>query len=1069
MERKLPDKTFEMLFECSPDACLLIENNHFVDCNQAAVRILHAASRDQVLNTHPSVLSPKFQPDGRLSSEKADEMIALAIRDGSHRFEWTHKRADGEEFPVEVSLTLVKHGGRELIYTVWRDVAERKKSEKTIRDSYNLLNNIINFLPYPTFIIDHDGVVMFWNRAMEDMTHIKAADIIGKGDYEYSLAFYGERRPILINLVSKDRGELREKYPRLRHDQDNERLFGETDLIPYLQRYLDGCASILRNGAGEAIGAIEIVRDITEEKNTQKELIRAREAALSAARVKSEFLANMSHEIRTPMNAIIGLSHLMAKTELDGKQLDYLNKIRDSAQHLLGIINDILDFSKIEAGKFTMEETDFNLEEVLDHVSNVVGHAAHKKGLELLFSVQEGIPVLLRGDPLRLGQILINLANNAVKFTESGHILISVELRSRRSYKRGRNKGGEKGLYKFYVKDTGIGITQEQKSRLFQSFSQADASVTRKYGGTGLGLAISKKFAELMGGDLGLSSRHGKGSTFFFTLPFAIRHQSDEDQYKQMSGLRGAKVLIVDDQEVSLEVLRSYMESMGFKVTTAQSGHEALGILENSSKDPFQIIIMDWKMPGMDGVETISMMKSGGMVDSSSMIVMVSAYSADDVKDRASSLGIGGYLTKPVTQSRLFDTLMNIHGGNVFVGGSGPQSGKRIENAGTDALALFEGRRVLLVEDNLINQQVAMELMESAGLKVDAASNGKEAIEMLDKCEYACVLMDIQMPVMDGLEATKVIRGNDKYKDLPIIAMTAHAMAGDRERCIEAGMNDHTPKPIDPEKFFKTLRRWLGGRPKTPDDRSARAAHSGSFPGSQSPAGSTAHSNEGLPDSLPGINMKAALRLVAGNKRLLRNILLEFADSFRGAPGEISSLLEHDKVAEACRLVHNIKGTSGNIGAQDLQQAAVELEKSLKQTGSGNITETMRAFRDELTRVLNVARTLLHTETGAVPVSEEQDPAAKKLSKGEAERLRLLFRQLEDRIRQNSFDAADFFEGIKGDAASGFLPLASGEMEALGKALNGFDFDAALGHLQAALEKLDPGKNLGRCAKNSRR
>ncbi len=1040
MERKLPDKTFEMLFESSPDACLLIENNHFIDCNQAAVRILHAPSMAQVLNTHPSALSPEFQPDGRPSAEKADEMIAVAIRNGSHRFEWTHKRADGEEFPVEVSLTLIRHGGREIIYTVWRDITERKKDEKTVRDSYNLLNNIINFLPYPTFIIDHAGIVMFWNKAMEDMTHVKAGEIIGQGNYEYSLAFYGERRPILINLVSKDKTEIEKNYPRLRRDQENERLFGETALIPFLQRYLDGCASVLRNESGEVLGAIEIVRDITEEKNTQQELIRAREEALSAARVKSEFLANMSHEIRTPMNAIIGLSHLLAKTELDGKQLDYLNKVRDSAQHLLGIINDILDFSKIEAGKLTMEETDFDLEEVLDHVSNVVGQAAHKKGLELLFNVQEGIPVSLRGDPLRLGQILINLANNAIKFTGSGHVLISVELRSRR-----RQKGRERGHFKFSVKDTGIGIKKEQKARLFQSFSQADASVTRKYGGTGLGLAISKKIAGLMGGDLDFRSRYGKGSTFFFTLPIAIRQESDGDHYKQIPDLRGSKVLIVDDQEVSLEVLCSYMESMGFRVTTAQSGHEALGILESSRNEPFKTIIMDWKMPGLDGFETISMMKKGGLVDSSSMIVMVSAYSADEIKGRAAPLDIGGYLTKPVTQSRLFDTLMNIYGGK-----PGVQRGKRIENAGTDVL--FEGRKVLLVEDNAINQQVAMELMESAGLKVDAASNGKEAIEMLGKGQYACVLMDIQMPVMDGFEATRVIRGIDKYKDLPVIAMTAHAMAGDRERCLEAGMNDHTPKPIDPEKFFKTLRRWLGGRPKPPRAGGTAAGNQTTPLNKETQSG---RDSGFLPDTLPGINIEAALKLVAGNRRLLRNILLEFADSFRVAYKELSFLLEQDRMAEALRLIHTIKGTSGNIGAQGLQQAAIRLEKNMKQNGDRKIAEDMRAFHDELALVLGVSGILSPVGIGAAsgPAS-----APSGLSKDETEKLRHLFEQLQDMILQNSFEAADFFENIMSGAAKGFLPLASEEMEALGKALNSFDYEGALGPMRAALEKLDPGK-----------
>ena len=931
------------------------------------------------------------------------------------------------------------------------EISSGEDNGKTIRDSYNLLNNIINFLPYPTFIIDHDGVVLFWNKAMEEMTNVKANQIIGKGNYEYSIAFYGERRPILIDLVSKEQEELTENYPLIKRDHENDRLFGESPYIPHIKCYLDGCASILRNESGEALGAIEVVRDITEEKNIQQELIRAREEALSAARVKSEFLANMSHEIRTPMNAIIGLSHLMTKTELNGKQLDYMNKIRDSAQHLLGIINDILDFSKIEAGKFTIEETDFNLEEVLDHVSNIVGHAAHKKGLELLFNVQEGIPVLLRGDPLRLGQVLINLANNAVKFTESGHVLISVELRSGR-----KKKPAEAGYFKFSVEDTGIGITKEQKTRLFQSFSQADASVTRKYGGTGLGLAISKKFVELMGGSLECRSRHRKGSTFFFTLPFSIRQEQKGIDHKKILGLRGSKALIVDDQDVSLEVLSSYMESMDFRVTVARSGYEALGILENSDGGPFEIIIMDWNMPGLDGIETIARMRNGGLISSSSVVIMVSAYSADDVKDRAGSLGIGEYLTKPVTQSRLFDAIINICGQK-------PETqtgfGKDITSAGEKNL--FGPHKVLLVEDNSINQQVATELMESAGLKVDVASNGKEAVEMIGAKEYACVLMDIQMPVMDGFESTKMIRATGRHEGLPIIAMTAHAMAGDRERCIEAGMNDHTPKPIDPERFFKTLRRWIG------QDNPLR-------PSPKKPApDNMAVKNMGdpeLPDTLPGLDVNATLKLVAGNKRLLGNILREFAASFGNAFMEIPALMEENRTPEALRLIHNIKGTSGNIGAFGLQRAATALEKSLKQNDTGkNISGLLKAVENELALVVATSKTF---QAKRSPAEKGAGAPGKAMSKEKAEDLKNSLGLLLEKVRQNSFDALEFFERnfLPDESKKPYLRSWSEELKAAQRALNSFDFDGASAPLQAILGKLEAFINFkGANGKNSDR
>ncbi|MDA8388304.1 MAG: response regulator [Nitrospiraceae bacterium] len=935
------------------------------------------------------------------------------------------------------------------------DKSGEKKDGKAIGASHNLLKNIISFLPYPTFIIDREGVVRFWNKAMEDMTHVKAGQIIGKGDYEYSIPFYGERRPILIDLVSRDHEEIEKKYPLIKRDRENERLFGEAH-APRLARYWDGCASVLHGDSGEVLGAIEIIRDITEAKNTRQELVLARQAAEAAAQAKSEFLANMSHEIRTPMNAILGLSYLMGRTELNGKQRDYLDKIRGSAQHLLGIINDILDFSKIEAGKIVMEETDFDLEEVLDHVSNIVGHAAYGKGLELYFNVREGTPALLRGDPLRLGQILINLANNAVKFTEKGYILITVEQRS-----ADVSKG--KVYLKFNVADTGIGITEEQKTKLFRSFSQADASTTRKYGGTGLGLAISKKLVELMGGALGFESEYGKGSNFFFTLPFAEKQGRREKARRRLPDLKGMKVLIVDDQDVSLEVMRTYMESMNFRVVTAGSGREALKAIEDrgpAGDDPFRIIIMDWKMPGMDGVETLASMRGSGLLDSSCAVMMASAYSLEDVKDEAAGVGARAFLTKPVTPSGLLDTLMNIYGeetaGQEAPGEGGEGSGGSF--SGGD-VCFPAGCKVLLAEDNLINQQVAVELLENAGLEVKVANNGREAIDLLGGEEYACVLMDLQMPVMDGFEATKAIRGMEKFRDIPIIAMTAHAMDGDRERCLEAGMNDHTPKPVDPEKLFRTLARWiLGARCISGAGRISGAGpeEKGGAPETAgSPPSVKAQDGPELPDSLPGINMDAALKLVAGNKKLFRNILIEFADSFRGAHEEISALLADGKTAEAGRLTHTIKGTAGNIGAHGLQHAASALEEGLKENDGKKSGEALASFKAELNLVLDASAAVTPVKTPARrgTAGGTENGASSGFSREKAWELGNLLRELEEKVRENSFDAPQFFEDI-GDisGAAGFAPE---EMEEIGKALNGFDYDGALKHVRRALVKLE--------------
>ena len=906
------------------------------------------------------------------------------------------------------------------------------KPESKSGCSYSLLKNIIDFLPYPTFIIDRAGVVLFWNRAMEDMTQVKADEIIGKGDHEYSISFYGERRPILVDLVSKDHDEIEKKYPFIKRDRENERLFGEA-YAPRLGRYWDGYASVLHGDSGEVLGAIETVRDITEEKNTRQDLILARQAAEAAAQAKSEFLANMSHEIRTPMNAIIGLSYLLARTELDAKQRDYLGKIQDSAQHLLGIINDILDFSKIEAGKLTLEETDFDLEEVIGHVSNVVGHAAFSKGLELYFNIRQGTPVRLRGDPLRLGQILINLVNNAIKFTEKGYVMISAEQRSVDSAKG-------KAYLKFSVADTGVGITEEQKAKLFKSFSQADASITRKYGGTGLGLAISKKLAELMGGTLGFESEYEHGSTFFFTLPFSAGRDRTEKASgtRRLPNLRGMKALIVDDQDVSLEVMQTYMESMGFKVRTASSGREALRVVEEAGaagEDPFRIIIMDWKMPGMDGVATLAGMRQAGLLDKSAIVVMASAYNQDDIREKAKGVGTKAFLTKPVTPSGLLDTLMNICGEEA--------EGGAVEAAADETPHFPPGSKVLLAEDNPINQQVAAELLASAGLEVTVAENGRRAIELLAGDEYACILMDLQMPVMDGFEAAREIRRMEKYRDIPIIAMTAHAMAGDKERCLEAGMNDHTPKPVDPEKLFQALSKWISGGGKKAAIRMEDAP---------SASGAKVKGEEDifpfLSAPLPGINIDAALKLVAGNKKLFRNILIEFAETFEGSHEEISRLLSGQKTAEAGRLVHTIKGTSGNIGAAGLQSAAIALEEGLRENDMKKTNEALAAFRQELGLVLDAAAAAAKSKAAG----ESKKAGGCAFSKEQAEGLMRSLRELEEKVLQNSFDAAELFESIReSSAACGFAPE---EMEAAGRALSSFDYDAALARVRAVIGKL---------------
>jgi len=657
------------------------------------------------------------------------------------------------------------------------------------------------------------------------------------------------------------------------------------------------------NGKTYAVGGISL--DISDLK-------RAQHAAEAATRAKSEFLANMSHEIRTPMNAILGMSYLALQSGLDPQQNNYIQKVHASAESLLGIINDILDFSKIEAGKLDIEVIPFDLDDVMETLGHLLGMRAHEKGLELLLVEPPQLPTHLVGDPSRLRQVLVNLGNNALKFTDQGEVVVAIDVIER---------DNESVQLRFEVRDTGVGMSAEQQRKLFQPFSQADASTSRRYGGTGLGLAISRHLVRMMGGELGVDSMPGRGSRFHFSLRLGLQSgPAAEQPALRHDGLRGTRVLVVDDNACAREVLCSMAESLGLTPDTATDGLDALHkiAVAEGADDPYALLLLDWQMPVMDGLECARLLARRVQPRGPTpAVLMLTAFSRDEVLRRLDQqkLPVGALLAKPVTPSALFDACIAALG----LASVRPTRTARREQALSSHRASLSGARVLLVEDNAINRELAFDLLSEAGIAVSVAQDGQEALDMIEQQRFDCVLMDCQMPVMDGYTATRALRRHPQWKNLPIIAMTANAMVGDRDKVLAAGMNDHIAKPIRIDELFATISRWV--HPQA-HNATGNVTHNAS----EAPAPMNSHAPADLFAGLSGVDAQAGLEGMRGNRKLYQRLLCMFRDRETDFQAQFAAARAAGDATTARRMAHDLKGVAGSLGMTEIQQAAATLE-----------------------------------------------------------------------------------------------------------------------------------------------
>jgi len=920
---KSTEEWYRDIIESAPDGLLISDRGGRIILANAEAEKIFGYERGELLHRSIEDLVPAAARRDHVTLRESFQEEGRRRHMGGGCRPLRGLRRDGTTFPVDIGLSpLPATPSREAcVCASVRDVTEQQRFAARLHESQQLLQTVVDNVQAMIYLKSKEGRILFANKAWHSFLDLDPADVIGK---------------LVDDILPPDLARRLDETDAEVLTSGEVRSFEESFALGGGPRDFLLVKSPLRDAHGNVVAICGINTDITARKEAERMLVAAKEIAEGAARVKADFLANMSHEIRTPLNAIIGMTHLALKTDPTPRQRDYLEKLVQAGQHLLAIVNDILDFSKIESGSLKLEATPFLLDAVVDGAAELVAARVAEKGLELVLDVAPDVPNDLVGDPLRLSQILINYLTNAVKFTEQGEVGLII---------RQLEDDGDVVTLRMEVRDTGIGVARENIERLFHGFEQGDGSITRRYGGTGLGLAICRQLAALMEGDCGVDSEPGRGSTFWAVV--RLRKGTSGPIQVPHPDLHGLRVLVADDNLHVRTVLHEMLVSMRFRVATATSPRHAVeAVRDTDPGDPFSVLLLDWERRGAASQVAVEAIRS---LDEDQAIRIIALAGHPEEIGAAGAAGVDGVLVKPVRPSTLFDALVQAIEGRTAAHGRGPAAAPIPAAGPVDGLV---GLTVLLVEDNALNQQVASELLRDMGTAVIIAANGREAVEAVRESKFDAVVMDIQMPVMDGISATRAIRDLG-FSDLPIIAMTANALPSDHAECLAAGMNDHLAKPIDPDALASALLRCT---------RPAAAA-----------AGPDA-----IPAGIPGLDGQAGLKRMRGKRALYLGILRDFAWGHDGAAEEIKAALAAGDRSAARRLAHSLKGVAGTVGATELATCAAAVEQAV--LSGGDADQAIDRLSGVLSPLLDGLRKRLGPlGAGGTPPGAEVDDLKRRL------------------------------------------------------------------------------------------